>query len=542
MTLPPSSSTYAPSEAIPATPRLHHPLLLGFSAVLIVLAAIFVVLTRHWPVVSDAALMQYTVFLIRHGWVPYRDFLDVNMPGAYLVTAAALHLPGSVDPGSVDGSWRIFDLALVAAAGASYYAIARTYSRFAALFAAVMLLLVHGQDGIQQAGQRDLVMAVLLLAGVACLFEAVRQSRVLYLLPFGLAIGLAATIKPTAAPIGLVLLALCVAHRAGLRARQRATARSLIAWSAAGLSGLILPPAAMLLWLAHHHALAEWFQTQRVLLPYYATLGRRPPGFTLLHSLSPLLPLVVLWLIVVVARGPRWDRFERLTIVTVTALSLLSLLAQGKALPYQRYPMLAFLLLLIALDLATALRARLLPRVAARIALACGCLVLAPLALIRVHRFEPTQEFKAMLQADLARVHADRAGAVQCIDTIEECLPTLYAMHLEPATGTLYDVFLFGDERQPAVQLGRQRFLAQIAAHPPAAIVLVSGSFLDTASGYRKLDTWPTFAAWLAQHYTLDVDRAPPHPVRWWSRAQPPAGYRLYLANTAAAPSAVPTH
>lgn len=541
MTAQPSSfiQPSSPTQESTAALRFDRAMVLAFSGILALLAAAFVMVSRHWPVVSDAALMQYTVFLIQHGWSPYRDFLDVNMPGAYLVTAAAMHLPATANT-----AWRIFDLGLVLAAGAGYYAIARVYSRFAAVFAAGLLLLVHGQDGIQQAGQRDLVMAVLLLLGVASLLEAVRRDRWLWLLPFGLATGLAATIKPTAAPLGLVTLALCVAHRAGWWRSQRTGRRSLLAWSvtvwsATGLLSMAFPLGLMLLWLQRHHALAAWFQTQRTLLPYYATLGHRPAGFTLLHSLSPLLPLVLLWLGCVAAGGPRWDRFERLVIVTVTALCLLSLLAQGKALPYQRYPMLAFLLLLIALDLTTALRGRRIPRMAAIAGLACGCLILAPLALVRTQRFQPTEEFKSMLAADLHRVHAGLGGEVQCLDSIQECLPTLYALRLEPATGTLYDVFLFGDAQQPAVQLGRQRFSAQLAAHPPAAIVIVSGFFLEPGGGYAKLETWPTFQQWLAQHYTLDVERVPPHPVRWWSRAQPAAGYRLYLARPCSASGAV---
>jgi Dolichyl-phosphate-mannose-protein mannosyltransferase len=530
---PPAASSLPPATA----PRFQRPLLLAFSSLLILSAAAFVAITRHWPVVADAALMQYTVFLIGHGWAPYRDLLDVNMPGAYLATAIGMRLPGSLE-----ASWRLFDLSLVAAAGAAYYAIARPYSRFAALFAGVMLLLVHGQDGIQQAGQRDLAMAVLLLAGVAFLLTAIRTQRASYLLPFGLAIGLASTIKPTALPIGAVLLALAIAHRAGWLRDKRSHGRGLIAWTALGLAGILAPLAAMLLWLARHRSLAAWLQTERVLLPYYAALGSRPPGFTLLHSLSPLLPLILLWLLCVAAGGPRWPRFERLVLATVTALSLLALLAQGKALPYQRYPMLAFLLLLIATDLATALRARLLPRTAAVAALACGCLVLAPLALLRVHRFQPAQEFKALLAADLRQAHADRSRAVQCIDTIGECLPTLYSLGLEPATGTLYDIFLFGDVHQAAVRLGRERLRAQLAAQPPTAIVVVSGFFLDGSSGYRKLESWPEFAAWLDQHYTRVTERMPPHPVRWWSRPQPPSGYRLYLAKEAAFPAATALH
>lgn len=166
------------SAASPQTSQPLHAssgLLRGFewalAAVLAVLVVAFVALTRHWPMVGDAALLHYSVFLIEHGWVPYRDLPDINMPGAYWATAAAMKLPGQPDV-----AWRIFDLGLVALAGCGYYVIARPYSRFAALFATAMLLLVHGQDGVQQAGQRDLAIAVLLILGSAALIEGCGAS------------------------------------------------------------------------------------------------------------------------------------------------------------------------------------------------------------------------------------------------------------------------------------------------------------------------------------------------------------------------------
>jgi hypothetical protein len=312
-------------------------------------------------------------------------------------------------------------------------------------------------------------------------------------------------------------------------------------WAAIGVGAMASPVAGMLLWLERKHALGAWITTQRVLLPSYAMQERRPFGFTLSHSISPLLPLVLLWLLwlfCVGLRGPSlWPRFERLLLATGAALNLLALLAQGKALPYQRYPMLAFLLPLIALDLTTAWgkEKRAAVRAVAWAGICCGCLVLAPLALIKVNRFvAKPQEFDAMLAADLGSLKAhDLSGRVQCLDTIQDCLPTLYTLHLLPATGTLGDVNLFGPSGRPVVEMSRRRFLQEVEAKPPLVFIVVSGFFLDGTSGYRKLDAWPAFEQWLNDHYTLEVERTPLHPVRWWSRPQPPAGYRIYLLKQA---------
>jgi hypothetical protein len=511
----------------------------AFGAVLVALAIAFAALTRHWPMVGDAALLHYSVFLIEHGRAPYRDFADINMPGAYWATAAAMKLPWQPD-----AAWRMFDLGLVALAGYGYYVIARPYSRFAAIFATAMLLLVHGQDGVQQAGQRDLVIAVLLVLGSAALIEGMRRHEWPYAVPFGLATGLAATIKPTAAPLGLVLLAVVALHQSGWRAdtgqqvgeRRRG---AVLPWIAAGLGSMCVGPLVMLVWLWRHHALVAWFHLQQILLPYYASLERRPFGFTLSHSISPIAALVVLWLATIALARPRWPTAERLLLAAATVLNLLGLLAQGKALPYQRYPMLAFLLLLISLDLATSLRTSGRSRCVAVAGLACGALIIAPLALLRVHRFDARpQEFDNMLAADLDRLGGSRLnGHVQCMDTIQDCLPTLFTLHWLPATNTLSDAVLFGPTdgptEKPAVQLMRQRFLQAADANPPLVIVVVSGSFLDSTSGYSKLAGWPEFASWLAAHYILAVERTPPHMVRWWSRPQPPAGYRLYVSKDA---------
>lgn len=55
---------------------------------LAVLAIVFLVelgLSLHWRMVSDNAFLHYVAYLINeHGFVPYRDIFEVNMPGTYL--------------------------------------------------------------------------------------------------------------------------------------------------------------------------------------------------------------------------------------------------------------------------------------------------------------------------------------------------------------------------------------------------------------------------------------------------------------------------
>ena len=135
-----------------------------------------------------------------------------------------------------------------------------------------------------------------------------------------------------------------------------------------------------------------------------------------------------------------------------------------------------------------------------------------------------------MLAADLHRVNGGNvSGRVQCLDTVQDCLPTLNAMRLLPATGILSDQPLFDPVPRPAVETLRHRFQREITARPPLVFVAVSGYFLDTGSGYRKLDTWPAFRQWLDANYILEMERASPGVVRWWSRPQPQPGYRLYV-------------
>ena len=85
--------------------RLAHavmiPLLIWLTSGLLAL----IIQSVHWPLIHDAPIMHYIAWQILHGGVPYRDILDMNLPGVYLLHILVLKVFGPSD-----GGWRLFDL------------------------------------------------------------------------------------------------------------------------------------------------------------------------------------------------------------------------------------------------------------------------------------------------------------------------------------------------------------------------------------------------------------------------------------------------
>ncbi len=511
--------------------------------------------------------MHYIAFLTERGWVPYRDFGDMNMPGSFLVEIAAMHLFGA---GAL--AWRCFDFTLLAAASAAFFVIAwphpvgagamtsgtskRAGSKLAGLFAASLFILVHGRDGLAQGGQRDLTMAVSLIAAAACLILILRRPAAWKAVPwlaaaFGLLSGIAVSIKPSVLPLSLAQLLFAVFALRSLAApngipHQRISLRSAIVRCVAPAAlAWLLVQAAVLAFLLREHALAAFLAGLHTIVPYYASLGHRPLGYILLHSISPLLPLVLLWLVMLAVGPPLhewWRDWERNILLAGVLFGLVNCIVQARALPYYRYPLLAFLLPLMALDftrvLATSravpqpipLRARAAQALAV-IALSVGGFFLAPQSAILIHRYRWWQtDFLTSLELNLDQLGGpELSGHIQCIDTNRGCGNVLYNLRLEPATGMLSDFLIFGSTDAPAVRETRAQFSRNLLAHPPQVIVVTSPLYLDTLDDYRKLDRWPAFASFLADRYILRTQWSPTRTERWWSREEAPAGYRIYV-------------
>src|ERR1017187_9816135 len=523
----------APARAFTATARLFR---VALAASLTLSALLFFLWSWRWPLVGDASLIHYIGFLIQHGWAPYRDLGDMNMPGSFLIEIAAMHLFGTGDL-----AWRLFDFTLLAIASASLFVITPSrasglggpsfavssqrvgseaprqsgHNWLLGLFSASLFILIHGRDGLAEGGQRDLTMAILLLTATAFLFVAVRKGSPWSAAAFGLLSGIALTIKPTALPLSLVQLLLAVTALRRFRmaflhlGRSRANRSVLIQFVAPAALASLIAPAIALIFLLREHALAAFLAGFHGIIPYYASLGHRPLSFVLLHSISPLLPIVIAWLVVLTLQGRilYWsDNWERNVLLIGVLFGLLNCIAQQRALPYYRYPLLVFLLPLMAIDFTHAFETAQTPgapsmtvssswvgsgraaRALATLALAFAAFVLAPQSAILIHRYRWREiDFISSLQQNLTTLGGPAlSGHIQCIDSISGCGNVLYRMRLEPATGVLSDFLLFGavsdhqpPDEIPIIRDTRAQFSSAIAANPPQVIVVTSHLHID---------------------------------------------------------------
>ncbi len=487
---------------------------------LVIAVAMGVWASRRWPLVNDAALIHYISFMMDGGRAPYRQLIEMDLPGTFLLDWSVVHLLG---PGPV--AWRVFDAFVMLCASAAMVAIARPERWIAGVLGSGTFWLLHLRDGIGQAGQRDLVEAALLLGMVAFVFHGIRRGRAWPLLPAGLCAGAAATIKPDALVCAVLVFAL-------LPQRGRWGGRSPGAPALAAATGLLLPFAAVGFSLWREHAVAAFWHTATEIIPYYASLGRLPlPALLRNWMPAPLRLLAVVTIALAVAARRRW-RWEQTVLAAGVLWGLGSFLLQGKGFPYQRYPTMAFLVLLASLVCAEALGAPGWRRVLAAATVGFMAFVLAPLSLARTVHAEWNSALLVSLQSDLGQLGgAGLDGSIQCIDSIVGCNTVLLRLGLHQQTGLVTDFLVFGPDTVPAVQRTRAVFWKEMGTRLPRVLV-VTGALHPRASdevAFDKLAMWPAFAHLLASRYDLVTERS------FAPGASGPLAYRIYRLRPAGA-------
>ena len=462
----------------------------------------YIAVSLRWPIVWDAQVMHYVRFLLTRGLQPYSEITDMNMPGTYLTEGWAMAVFGWGDV-----AWRVYEFFLLAVLTASCMVIGGSRRWFAGIFAGTFFLAMHASEGPLFAVERDEVMLVLLLASVAVFFLSMRRNLAWLMLPCGLLIGLAMSIKPTSLlmDFALLVMAYVIMHR------RKQPAGAFVLW---GLLGNVAIGLLMFGFLVYHHALSGFFFILRTVLPAYGHSNNAAGAPHLLRHFMPpaLLPLLALALLAAALSRKPAD-WERLTLWIGVLAGAISYFLQDKGAPYHRYMFVVFLALWIGWELAEALqRQAIAPRIVGVLGSLALFLIVVPYYVAIVHRDAPKGRDPAQLAFALDRDLNQLGGnqlqrQVECLDLVNGCLNALYRMRLVGNTGMTGDLLLFDPQDGPATVYYRKWLQTLQSADPANVVVLGDEWYQNSTPSFSKIDTWPQYANFLRTGYVPVVER-----------------------------------
>jgi len=94
-------------------------------------------------------------------------------------------------------------------------------------------------------------------------------------------------------------------------------------------------------------------------------------------------------------------------------------------------------------------------------------------------------------------------ATVQVMDTTSGGIHALFRLGLRQPTRFIYDFHFFHDVNDPRIRALRAELVAGLAAHPPAAVVVLEESWPEL--GYERLATFPELTQVLERAFPLAV-------------------------------------
>lgn len=505
----------------------HHFLRRLVVAAYVCAALYFIVVSWKWRLAIDSPVMHYVVFLMEHGLKPYSQISDNNLPGAYLAEAVGMRLFGSDDLG-----WRRYEFTLLAVMTLAAARLARGWDWTAGIFAALLFLVLHANEGPQYSGERELTLTVLLLLAYAALFAAIDRGEPLWMGAFGLLSGFAASIKPTYLPLAVALIALAL-----LVLRRRS--QPILATALYASAGLVLVFSATIAFLLQQGVLREFLLITRIVTPAYIALSSTAKDLNLLsHALPHSGFLLVLGTVpVAIANWHHGDQrnWKQGALLLGAVSGLFSFYIQHKGFSHHRYTLCVFVYLLCSIELFRALQHRSWTRSFAS-SLILVLIVSSPHALRVASSWSASSDLELSLESDLRRFGepATLNDQVQCFDLVYGCLNALYHLRVVENAGFTGDLLFFSKPPGDATEHYRERYWRLEKVDPPT-ILVVSNEELLQLNNYDRTERWTEFATYLKTDFQEVVQRtfqkelygthlkeAPPTTV-------PSDGYRIYV-------------
>jgi hypothetical protein len=463
-----------------------------------------------WRMFHDYPTMAYLSFLTTHyHWVPYRDFIDMNMPGNHLVNGVMGRIFGYSDLG-----FRLLDLTTLSVLLLiTWLWLKRIHWRVAWAAMAGFGFLYLGNGPIIGM-QREFILLVPVSVSLAVL-TAPRISGALKAFAIGFCFGSAFLIKPHAVmgyPVLFLFLLLEVRESEGGRFLAFARTARLAAWTTAGF---LLPVGLTTAWLWKNGALAPFLDMARNYWPLY---GRTTGGHEVLSRPEWVKYLrqsyldfngmrLLFWPaglgLIFAFLNSRLNRSQKrtavLTLLLVFLYSLYVLLA-GKFWPYHWILFMYFLTALGALCYIpqrspTRVLLKLLPFGVFFLTFFCQYpfqfwknMVLQ----VRGHTYYDDKIARGDVIAGFLKKHLRPGDKVQPLDWTGGSHQAMLAAKAELATPFLVDSVFYHAVSDPFIQSLRRRFIDSLNASKPRYIVDVlvkdRPRGLDTTNRFDELE------------------------------------------------------
>ena len=460
-------------------------------------------MSLDWPLIGDATIFHFAVAQFFQGAVPYRDFIDMNMPLPFALHAAIVAIGGLGD-----FTFRIFDLGSMVIVAVLTAALVWPAGRTLALLAAFTTILAHLLQGPPAEGQRDDLMLIPVLAAALCTARAFEHPT--GRLPLMVGVGVAGMVAALLKPTGILIVALPL-----LAGRFRGKD---IVGIAAGVAVIGLITIAALAYIGALNAFVAMF---REYMPVY-TADRT--GFVGMMVRLVQTVLRAGGLAVAAALGLWSVRSAReRVLVGLVLFGLAHYFIQDKGYFYHRD---AFFLGL------TCLGAWSLSRIRPSFALMCLALLVVVVAgrtVRAVPRLQiPAADYMPMpastaMQAEL-EARLPRGARVQMLDGDGSGggFRAMANSGMRQATPHAYWMFLVVGK-----QAWRDAFIADLRANPPDAFLLTNMP-LPLKQGFEAVDQWPALKSLLDCCYRLEVSQTVERPHNRWAPNDSVA-WRIYV-------------
>ncbi|NEO77630.1 hypothetical protein [Moorena sp. SIO4G3] len=494
-----------------------------FLALLASLFLVQLVLSLGWPLEFDTSFMHYIAYLINeHGFAPYRDIFEINMPGTYL-----FHMAVGKMFGYSDLAFRMVDVAWLTATLTVTWFVMRPAGRITALASCLLFSLIYLEAGPKMSLERDFI-AILPMATAVLLATRHSPWRSVNLTNFlvGALFALAALIKPHMA-IGLPAMVVynsiyCIdGSRSAKTFIKTCTIGSLFA-----LLGFLSTLAIPFIWLWRIGAISSFWDILSSFTPLYSQLAGNMEvmgtisgfiynlklyiwfgGFRLLF-LGSMFGVYHIW----AEHSPPATKKLALLLFSLTILYSISVAIGGKFwlyhwMPYTYFASLCTALMLFSTPSFEGLR---FPRIFFPLFIFVFIIVLT---------VRPSSvAFKQLLKGPPFSVQSGRVGVYEIAAYLNEnLLPTdkvqpldwgggsLHAMLISKAvlaTPYITDFQFYLHVSTPYIQKLRKHFIEELEQDIPAFIIDVHKK--PRLSGIDTDYSFPALERFIKQHYSKD--------------------------------------